>query len=181
MGVFSKFLDFLRGLLFRKSLEIALVGLQGAGKTTLVNALCGDPDADDTIPTVGFNMRSVKKGAVQIRAWDIGGQTRFRSVWERYARGCAVVVYVIDATDRDAFAESRAELEALMSKPSLAGVPLLALANKSDLATCTPLSDVRAALGLDAIAGRDVAVFSISAKDSTGLDLVLKFLTAYAS
>lgn len=46
----------------------------------------------DTIPTVGFNMRKITKGNVTIKVWDIGGQPRFRSMWERYCRGVNAIV-----------------------------------------------------------------------------------------
>lgn len=42
------------------------------------------------IPTVGFNMRKVTKGNVSIKIWDIGGQPRFRSMWEKVKRSIAV-------------------------------------------------------------------------------------------
>jgi hypothetical protein len=45
------------------------------------------------IPTVGFNMKKVTKGNVTIKLWDIGGQPRFRSMWERYCRGVNAIVY----------------------------------------------------------------------------------------
>ena len=45
------------------------------------------------IPTVGFNMRKVTKGNVTMKLWDIGGQPRFRSMWERYCRGVNSIVY----------------------------------------------------------------------------------------
>lgn len=32
-------------------------------------------------------MRKVTKGGVTIKLWDLGGQSRFRSMWERYCRG----------------------------------------------------------------------------------------------
>lgn len=47
------------------------------------------------IPTVGFNMRKVTKNNVTIKIWDIGGQPRFRSMWERYCRGVNAIVYVL--------------------------------------------------------------------------------------
>ena len=50
-------------------------------------------------PQVGFNMRKVTKGAVTIKMWDLGGQPRFRSLWERYCRGVQAIVYVVDAAD----------------------------------------------------------------------------------
>lgn len=46
------------------------------------------------IPTVGFNMKKVTKGNVTIKLWDIGGQPRFRGMWERYCRGVNAIVYV---------------------------------------------------------------------------------------
>ncbi|KAG2460129.1 HYALP Hyaluronidase, partial [Polypterus senegalus] len=47
---------------------------------------------EDMIPTVGFNMRKITKGNVTIKIWDIGGQPRFRSMWERYCRGVNAIV-----------------------------------------------------------------------------------------
>lgn len=39
----------------------------------------------------------IKKGGVQMKCWDIGGQAQYRSEWGRYTRGCDVIVYVVDA------------------------------------------------------------------------------------
>jgi GTPase SAR1 family protein len=50
--------------------------------------------SEDMIPTVGFNMRKVTKGNVTIKLWDLGGQPRFRSMWERYCRAVSAIVYV---------------------------------------------------------------------------------------
>jgi len=47
------------------------------------------------IPTVGFNMRKVTKGNVTIKIWDLGGQRRFRTMWERYCRGVSAIVYIL--------------------------------------------------------------------------------------
>lgn len=41
---------------------------------------------------VGFNMRKVTKGNVTIKLWDLGGQRRFRTMWERYCRGVTAIV-----------------------------------------------------------------------------------------
>lgn len=39
-------------------------------------------------------MKKVTRGNVTIKLWDIGGQPKFRSMWERYCRGVNAVVYV---------------------------------------------------------------------------------------
>lgn len=38
-------------------------------------------------------MRKVTKGNVTIKLWDLGGQPRFRSMWERYCRAVSAIVY----------------------------------------------------------------------------------------
>jgi len=42
---------------------------------------------------VGFNMKKITKGNVTIKLWDLGGQPRFRSMWERYCRAVSAIVY----------------------------------------------------------------------------------------
>lgn len=105
------------------------------------------------IPTVGFNMRKVTKGNVTMKLWDIGGQPRFRSMWERYCRGVNAIVYaggkrqdelllthhrrvarfVIDSADHEKLEAAKAELKSLLEKPQLASIPVLVLGNKNDL------------------------------------------------
>ena len=47
-----------------KDIELAIVGLQNAGKTTLTNTLANGKFDEDTIPTIGFNYKRMKKGNV---------------------------------------------------------------------------------------------------------------------
>lgn len=89
--------------------------------------------SEDMIPTVGFNMRKITKGNVTIKVWDIGGQPRFRSMWERYCRGVNAIVYMVDAADSEKIEASRNELHNLLDKPQLSGIPVLVLGNKRDL------------------------------------------------
>lgn len=46
-------LQWLRSLLFSKHLEICVVGLNAAGKTSLVNVLASGQFSSEMIPTVG--------------------------------------------------------------------------------------------------------------------------------
>ncbi|CAI5989632.1 unnamed protein product [Closterium sp. NIES-64] len=134
MALWEYVLNWLRSLFFQQEMELSLIGLQNAGKTSLVNVIATGGFNEDMIPTVGFNMRKVTKGNVSIKLWDLGGQPRFRSMWERYCRGVSAIVYVVDASDHDNIPVSRRELHELLSKPSLAGIPLLLLGNKCDKA-----------------------------------------------
>ena len=73
MSFFKNIYDWVRNLFFQKELELSIVGLQNAGKTTLVNTIATGKFEEDTIPTIGFNHRSLKKGKIQMKLWDLGG------------------------------------------------------------------------------------------------------------
>merc|ERR1711981_546308 len=170
MGLFTAFLDWLRSLFFKKEMELSLIGLQNAGKTSLVNVIATGGYDEDMIPTVGFNMRKVTKGAVTIKLWDLGGQPRFRSMWERYCRGVNCVVFVVDAADHASVDAARAELHDLLAKPSVAGIPLLVLGNKSDLPGALPSAELADRMGLRDLSGREVTTYAISCKKQHNID-----------
>ncbi|GBG00146.1 ADP-ribosylation factor 8B [Raphidocelis subcapitata] len=173
-------LEWLRSLFFHKEMELSLIGLQNAGKSSLVNVLTTGSFHEDMIPTVGFNMRKVTKGAVTIKMWDLGGQPRFRSLWERYCRGVQAIVYVVDAADAAAVEAAARELHSLLERPSLDGIPLLVLGNKNDLPGALTTQQLIERMDLGKLSGRELAVYSISCKNSTNIDITLQWLTAHA-
>ncbi|KAK9850799.1 hypothetical protein WJX84_010470 [Apatococcus fuscideae] len=179
-SIFNWLLDWLRSLFFKKEMELSLVGLQNAGKTSLVTVLSTGAFHEDMIPTVGFNMRKVTKGAVTIKLWDLGGQPRFRSMWERYCRGVQAIVFVADAADHDNMDAARQELHDLLQKPSLAGIPLLVLGNKSDLPGALSTNDLIDRLELKALRDREVCVYVISCKSQHNVNITLEWLTKHA-
>jgi ADP-ribosylation factor-like protein 8 len=123
-------------------------------------------------------MKSVKKGHVSIKCWDLGGQVRFRSLWERYSRGVNAILFVVDASDREAMPVAKEELHDLLSKPTLEGIPLLVLANKSDLPGKMSVDEVIEALDLKKIVHREISCYGVSAKKETNLEAVLQWLVA---
>lgn len=78
-------------------------------------------------------MRKITKGRVNMKVWDIGGQPRFRSMWERYCRGVNAIVFVLDSADLGKIDEARKLMHDLMQRPSLQDTALLVLGNKNDL------------------------------------------------
>ncbi|XP_039739527.1 ADP-ribosylation factor-like protein 8A isoform X2 [Pteropus medius] len=123
IALFNKLLDWFKALFWKEEMELTLVGLQYSGKTTFVNVIASGQFNEDMIPTVGFNMRKIAKGNVTIKLWDIGGQPRFRSMWERYCRGVSAIVYMVDAADQEKIEASKNELHNLLDKPQLQGIP----------------------------------------------------------
>ncbi|KAJ7568064.1 hypothetical protein O6H91_01G017400 [Diphasiastrum complanatum] len=129
---------------------------------------------------VGFNMRKVTKGNVTIKLWDLGGQPRFRSMWEWYCHGVSAIVYVVDAADKDNILISKNELHDLLSKPALNGIPLLVLGNKIDRPECLSKHALTDQLGLENLPDREVCCFMISCKTSSNIDVVIDWLVKHS-
>ncbi|XP_062220204.1 ADP-ribosylation factor-like protein 8c isoform X1 [Phragmites australis] len=180
MGLWDSLLNWLRSLFFKQEMELSLVGLQNAGKTSLVNAVATGGYSEDMIPTVGFNMRKVTKGNVTIKLWDLGGQRRFRTMWERYCRGVSAILYVVDAADRDSVPIAKSELHDLLTKQSLTGIPLLVLGNKIDKSEALSKQALVDQLGLEFIKDREVCCYMISCKDSVNIDVVIDWLIKHS-
>ena len=180
VNLFNSFIDWIKSLFWKQEMELTLVGLQNSGKTTLVNVISSGTFQEDMIPTVGFNMQKITKGNVTIKMWDIGGQARFRSMWERYCRGVNAIVYVVDAADKEKFESSKKELQELLAKPPLAGIPLLVLANKNDLPGAATAEEIIDVLGLKEIQGREVCCYSISAKNNVNIEITLDWLIKHS-
>ncbi|KAH8814842.1 P-loop containing nucleoside triphosphate hydrolase protein [Xylogone sp. PMI_703] len=180
-GLFKKVYDWLLRLFWATEMDITMIGLQNAGKTSLLKVLAGGEFTLDSIPTVGFNMKRVQKGHVTLKCWDLGGQPRFRSMWERYCRGVNAILFIVDSADMDALPQAKDELHLLFEKPALQGIPLLVLGNKSDLKDKLSVDELIEALDLSSISHREVSCYGISAKEETNLDAVLQWLVARAN
>lgn len=70
-------LSYFRGLLGSREMRILILGLDGAGKTTILYRLqVGEVVV--TIPTIGFNVEQVTYKNLKFQVWDLGGQTSIR-------------------------------------------------------------------------------------------------------
>ena len=173
---FQSILEWFKSLFWKEEMEITLVGLQNSGKTSFVNVIATGQFSDDMIPTVGFNMRKVTKGNATIKLWDIGGQPRFRTMWERYCRGVTAIVFMVDAADHEKLETAKTELLSLLEKPQLAGIPVLVLGNKVDLPNALKEKELTERLGLTTIVDRELCCYSISCKERENIETTLQWL-----
>lgn len=101
-------------------------------------------------------------------------------MWERYCRGVNAIVFIVDIADVELIPQAKEELHSLMAHPSLGGIPLLVLGNKSDLPEKLSVDELIDELDLKSIQHREVCCYGISAKHETNLDAVVQFLVKWA-
>ncbi|KAG8952432.1 Arf GTPase arf1 [Tulasnella sp. 424] len=130
-----------------KDVRILMLGLDAAGKTTILYRL-QIGEVVSTIPTIGFNVETVQYKNIQFQVWDLGGQSSIRPYWRCYYANTQAIIYVIDAADTDRLATSRAELLTMLSEEELKGVPLLVFANKQDMQGALKPGEISEKLGL---------------------------------
>jgi ADP-ribosylation factor-like protein 3 len=76
-----------------RELRILILGLDNAGKTTVLRVLASEQDEiKNTTPTQGFNVKSVHSQGFKLNIWDIGGQRTIRPYWKHYFEGTDVLV-----------------------------------------------------------------------------------------
>ncbi|XP_030311501.1 ADP-ribosylation factor-like protein 11 [Calypte anna] len=113
--------------------RVVMLGLDLAGKSTLLYKL-KTGQAVETCPTVGFNVESLQTPCgISFTLWDVGGQSSLRASWPSYLEDTDTLIFVLDSTDTARLPEAVAVLEEALSHPSMAGVPVLLLANKQEV------------------------------------------------
>lgn len=69
-----------------KEVRILMLGLDAAGKTTILYKLKLNQTMT-TIPTVGFNVENFTYKNIKFNMWDVGGQDKIRPLWRHYYSG----------------------------------------------------------------------------------------------
>ncbi|KAA0190927.1 ADP-ribosylation factor protein 1 [Fasciolopsis buskii] len=149
--------------------RILILGLDGAGKTTILYRLQVG-EVVTTIPTIGFNVETVTYKNLKFQVWDLGGQTSIRPYWRCYYSNTDAVIYVVDSMDRDRVGISKQELVSMLEEEELRSAVLVVLANKQDIPGCMTISEVANSLGLATIKNRRYQIFKTSALKGEGLN-----------
>ena len=152
-----------------------MVGLESSGKTTLVQVI-SDGRSIETAPTIGLNVRMAKRGGVNIKMWDLGGQSQYREEWGRYTRGCDAILFVVDTHATHLFGDAKKELHRLLEDKDLATTPLLVVANKVDLQPHASEATLIKELNLDYILDNPWVVVPCSALKTINIDEIVQWL-----
>jgi len=157
-----------QNLFGKKSVRILMVGLDAAGKTTILYKLkLGE--VVTTIPTIGFNVESVEYKNLNFTVWDVGGQDKIRPLWRHYFQNTQGLIFVVDSNDRDRIGEAADELQKMLSEEDLANATILVYANKRDLPNAMQTTEITDKLRLHTLRGREWFIQSSCATSGDGL------------
>merc|ERR1712174_125250 len=142
-----------KGLFGKKEMRILMVGLDAAGKTTILYKLkLGE--IVTTIPTIGFNVETV--------------EYKIRPLWRHYYQNTQGLIYVVDSSDKERVQESREELHKMLNEDELRDAIVLVFANKQDLPNALPVNELTQELELNQLR-RKWYVQAACATQGTGL------------
>ncbi|KAF4708045.1 Arf GTPase arf1, partial [Perkinsus olseni] len=157
-----------QNLFGKREMRILMVGLDAAGKTTILYKLkLGE--VVTTIPTIGFNVETVEYKNISFTVWDVGGQDKIRPLWRHYYQNTQGVIFVVDSNDRDRIDDARQELNRMMEEEELKDAALLVFANKQDLPNAMSAAEVTDKLGLHQLRHRNWYIQSTCATTGDGL------------
>ncbi|KAL3591062.1 hypothetical protein D5086_009702 [Populus alba] len=155
-------------LFAKKEMRILMVGLDAAGKTTILYKLkLGE--IVTTIPTIGFNVETVEYKNISFTVWDVGGQDKIRPLWRHYFQNTQGLIFVVDSNDRDRVVEARDELHRMLNEDELRDAVLLVFANKQDLPNAMNAAEITDKLGLHSLRQRHWYIQSTCATSGEGL------------
>lgn len=143
--------------------QIVIIGLDSAGKTTIVNRMLRS-EFVPTTRTLGVNYRTVKYREIEFSLIDLGGQEIYRNLlWQPSLENADAIVFVLDSADLRISEASKAFWESMKQNEE---APVLFIANKIDLDGARSFDLIVQDLDLTRAtrSSRPVGLFRISAK-----------------
>lgn len=147
-----------------------MIGLEDAGKTTILYQLKLGFIVT-SVTTFVYNCETITHNDHTLTVWDIAGQSSLRPTWRGYFENAVEVIYVVDLNDREKIQLAKGELWRMLDElddMGLAQIPLLVYANKQDIRFAMTVSEVRDALDLEAVQGREWHILGTSIMHAVG-------------
>eukprot|EP00602_Paraphysomonas_sp_CaronLab_P001849 CAMPEP_0185019462 /NCGR_PEP_ID=MMETSP1103-20130426/2074_1 /TAXON_ID=36769 /ORGANISM="Paraphysomonas bandaiensis, Strain Caron Lab Isolate" /LENGTH=140 /DNA_ID=CAMNT_0027549789 /DNA_START=240 /DNA_END=659 /DNA_ORIENTATION=+ len=91
-----------------------------------------------------MNLAKIRHRGSQVIFWDLGGQARMRSMWEKYYTEANAVVFVVDSADVSRLEEAKVAFDGVLDDEPLtsSNTPVITFANKQDLEDALSAGDL---------------------------------------
>lgn len=169
----------------RQCKQVLVLGLDGSGKTSVLNSILTNRGKHSTTPTEGINAMCINTGRSRMELIEVGGGETLRPYWKMYLPRALAVIFVVDSADHSRLPLAKSHLHQLIQQDSY--LPLLVLANKQDLENAYHITEIHEALALSEIC-RDRKLFLIGthvtmegSEISSGIEDTREFLTQLIS
>ncbi|EFO21741.1 hypothetical protein LOAG_06746 [Loa loa] len=165
-------------------IRLVILGLDGAGKTTILYKLKSD-ECRQLTTTVGFNVETIQYKNFKLTMWDVGGVPKLRRLWKHYFMNTQALVFVIDSSCPSRFGEAQNELAKIFAERELADACFLVILNRRQPTTANQHCIVSSA-AIDQLvmninrfgAGRTVVIHQCNAMTGIGLWEAIDALTS---
>ncbi|CAL1582820.1 unnamed protein product [Knipowitschia caucasica] len=199
MGLLDKLSGWLG--LRKKEVNVLCLGLDNSGKTTIINQLkppnnsnhlgplssewkhVSQTQAQDIVPTIGFNIEKFKTSSLSFTVFDMSGQGKYRNLWEHYYKDSHAIIFVVDSVDKLRMVVVKEELDTLLQHEDIRDkkIPVLFFANKMDLQDAMSSNKVTQMLCLDSIQDKPWHICASNAIKGDGLQEGLDWLQGQIS
>ncbi len=167
--------------LWNKKANLLFLGLDNAGKSTLLYMLKNDR-MTQTAPTIHPHSEELKLGNIRLNTFDLGGHATARKIWDNYFPAVDAILFLIDSSDIKRFPEVKEEFEGILKNPQLANIPVAILGNKIDLKNAASEEELREALDLNTLISKEsrpIELFMCSVAKKLGYSKALEWISNY--
>lgn len=165
--------------------SLVVLGLDNAGKTTMLHRLKTGGDVRSFPPTDRPHQTDEFETTqgIKFKAWDMGGHEAVRHLWEDYVCESSAVLFLIDAVDSKRFEEAGFELDALIGEKIVQDLPVAVLLNKCDLDEACSTAEICEKIhysDLQRMQGDDkIAIFRMSVLKGEGYQDAFRWVAGF--
>ncbi|KAJ6667787.1 hypothetical protein lerEdw1_016108 [Lerista edwardsae] len=145
--------------------QVLVLGLDGAGKSSILHYISSVAAKKHLAPTQGFNSVQLQTSGLQMDLLEVGGSKNLRFYWNQYLSRAHILVFVVDSADGPRLPTVRQELHCLLAEELQ--LPLIVLANKQDKSDALSMAELYEELALHTLdSQREFFLLPTSATDS---------------
>ena len=110
-------------------------------------------------PTLHPTSEQLSLGNIELTTFDLGGHHVVRKVWKQYMVIADAIVFIVDVSNIKRLAESKEELDSLLTEDQCMDCPILLLGNKIDRYDAVSEQEIRNYFQLNGVTTGKVTKF----------------------